>query len=430
MRRARALSALAASAIHAADSPIGLTAAEEAELVALRAQEQALLHRSEALRRLSIAEEAPPDAAAADGRARSPAPIGLSADEQRQLDQLRARVRTLSDPARAPATAPAAAPPVQRDSLSSVSDGLGGGWARADEAELQRAERLSALAVRSGAAGRAPASDQMPIGLRPEEARELHELRASASESEVGPARLLQEAVGAIVASPPPPSPPPSPPPPVEERASAAAHYYATYKPCNVLCSWEDDAPKALRKGRARRLGLGDLALPPHAGLHNVGRLDRDSEGLLLLTTDGKFTDAVANAGHVPKRYWALVAGVPDDGALAAMAAPIEIRGRRTLPCTVRRLEWAEASGSLPPHAPTSTLDAARSSWVEVVLTQGLNRQVRRLTASAGFPTVRLVRVGIGALELPSLKLQPGEWCEIEPESVLGVADSRSLATS
>ena len=77
-----------------------------------------------------------------------------------------------------------------------------------------------------------------------------------------------------------------------------------------------------------------------------------------------------------------------------------------------------------------ATLDAARSSWVEVVLTQGLNRQVRRLTASAGFPTVRLVRVGIGALELPSLKLQPGEWCAIEPESVLGVADSRSLATS
>ena len=67
---------------------------------------------------------------------------------------------------------------------------------------------------------------------------------------------------------------------------------------------------------------------------------------------------------------------------------------------------------------------------MEVVLTQGLNRQVRRLTASAGFPTVRLVRVGIGALGLPSLKLQPGEWCEIEPESVLGVADSRSLATS
>jgi 23S rRNA pseudouridine2457 synthase len=198
--------------------------------------------------------------------------------------------------------------------------------------------------------------------------------------------------------------------------------YVALYKPYSTLTSFEDDTPKALRTGRERRQTLRDLSLP--AGLHTVGRLDRDSEGLLLLTDDGDFCNRVLQGG-VRKRYLALVLGHPTEDALAVMArGGLNIRGRLTRPALVRCLQQEEAAALQqqlpPPHPQASVLNAGNSCWLELLLMQGLNRQVRRTTQSAGHHTVRLVRMGIGALHAEQIGLlQPGEWSFVERWAVI-----------
>lgn len=195
--------------------------------------------------------------------------------------------------------------------------------------------------------------------------------------------------------------------------------YVVLYKPYLTLCSWQDDAESSTRKGREARSTLLDMRLP--RGLHNVGRLDRDSEGLLLLTSDGQFCHEVTASGGVPKVYWALVAGRPDPAAIAAMAAGgLDIRGATTQACRVTPLDdWDAACAALPAHAPTAARTARCTTWIEVELHEGRNRQVRRMTAAAGHRTLRLVRVGIGRLRTESLKLRPGEWAHVDRRDVI-----------
>ncbi len=192
----------------------------------------------------------------------------------------------------------------------------------------------------------------------------------------------------------------------------------ALYKPYLTLSSFLDEAAPSAR-GRATLHGLG---LPD--GVLNVGRLDRDSEGLLLLTDDGALCHAVLQGGGVSKVYCALVLGRPTDEALDRMAGGgLLIRGRATSPCEVRRLPWAETQARLPPahslHTEARGLGEEDATWLELVLDEGMNRQVRRVTQCAGHPTVRLVRVAIGRLRIDDLGLRPGEWRAVERADVL-----------
>lgn len=170
----------------------------------------------------------------------------------------------------------------------------------------------------------------------------------------------------------------------------------AFWKPFDVLSKFTD------AEGRAT---LADYITV--SDVYGAGRLDRDSEGLLLLSDSRRLRTVLTNPEHhLPRTYLAQVEHIPDSAALAALEAGVTIKGRRTRPCTAELL-------ALPPDLPDrSTPIRVRKSipdaWLRLVLTEGRNRQVRRMTASVGHPTLRLVRVGVGPLTLAGLT--PGAY--------------------
>jgi 23S rRNA pseudouridine2457 synthase len=159
----------------------------------------------------------------------------------------------------------------------------------------------------------------------------------------------------------------------------------------------------------------GLSALVPVPGVYAAGRLDHDSEGLLLLTDDGALAHALTDPRRAhPRTYWAQVERIPDARALTALARGVRVEGRRTRPARVRLLGEEPA---LPPRAvPIRFRKNVPTAWLELVLCEGRNRQVRRMTAAVGHPTLRLVRVAIGPLELGALGLAPGAWRELSRE--------------
>jgi 23S rRNA pseudouridine2457 synthase len=157
----------------------------------------------------------------------------------------------------------------------------------------------------------------------------------------------------------------------------------------------------------AGHASLAEFGLPPD--VYPVGRLDHDSEGLLLLTDDGALAHRLTDPRYAhPRRYWAQVEGVPGAAALRALARGVEIQGKKTRPARVRALAAEPALPARP--VPIRFRRSQPTSWLELELTEGRNRQVRRMTAAVGHPTLRLVRVAIAALELDALGLAPGEW--------------------
>ena len=144
--------------------------------------------------------------------------------------------------------------------------------------------------------------------------------------------------------------------------------------------------------------------------VYPAGRLDQDSEGLLLLTDDGPLQHRLSDPRHkTPKVYWAQVEGVPDDASLAALRHGILLDQRKTQPAQARRLPEPMLWPRTPPirvrqHIPTH--------WIELIITEGRNRQVRRMTAAVGHPTLRLIRYAVGPWTLDGL--QPGQWREAE----------------
>lgn len=167
-------------------------------------------------------------------------------------------------------------------------------------------------------------------------------------------------------------------------------------KPFQVLSQFRRDGNKST---------LADFFDDP--ALRVAGRLDFDSEGLLLLGDDGRWIQRVIHPRHVvPKTYWAQVERVPDEAALAILRDGVTLQDGPARPARVQRIE--EPAGLWKRDPPIRYRAAIPTCWLQLTISEGRNRQVRRMTAAIGHPTLRLVRVRIGDWSLGSL--QPGEW--------------------
>jgi 23S rRNA pseudouridine2457 synthase len=177
--------------------------------------------------------------------------------------------------------------------------------------------------------------------------------------------------------------------------------YVLFNKPFNVLSTFTDPAGRATLK-----------AYVPVAGVYAAGRLDYDSEGLLLLTDDGGLIHRLTDPRFEhPKTYYAQVEGVADAAAVAQLRRGVVLRGERTRPAEAELIE----DPGLPPR-PVPVRPYHPTSWIRIVLREGKKRQVRRMTAAVGFPTLRLVRVAIGPLTLGHLA--PGAWRPLTPAEI------------
>ncbi|MEJ1221855.1 pseudouridine synthase [Sediminicola sp. 1XM1-17] len=183
--------------------------------------------------------------------------------------------------------------------------------------------------------------------------------------------------------------------------------HFKIYKPFGMLSQMGSNDPK---ESRSKRF-LGDLHDFPE-GIMPIGRLDEKSEGLLIMTTDGKLSDTINRLG-MEKEYYAQLDGEITDVAIQNLEAGVEIgfagKRYRTKPCQVRKII---APTLLPEPDPKLRVGRHRSnSWISIILTEGKFRQVRKMTAAVGFPTLRLVRVRIGTTTLDQMNL--GDVIEI-----------------
>lgn len=170
-------------------------------------------------------------------------------------------------------------------------------------------------------------------------------------------------------------------------------------KPYGVLCQFSDEAGRATLKDWV-----------PVPGVYPAGRLDTDSEGLLLLTDDGALQHRIADPRHkLPKTYLVQVEGEPDEAALQRLRGGIDLGDFVTRPCEVRRAN--EPDWLWPRDPPVRFRQSIPTAWLQIVLREGKNRQVRRMTARVGLPTLRLLRVAIGPWRLDGLA--PGQWTEV-----------------
>ena len=171
-------------------------------------------------------------------------------------------------------------------------------------------------------------------------------------------------------------------------------------KPYGVLSQFTDCGTETARAT------LSDYIEVP--GVYPTGRLDRDSEGLLILTDDGALQARISSPKHkMPKTYLAQVEGEPDEAALAALARGVTLNDGPTRPATARRIDPPMLWDREPPVRYRKSVPDA---WIELTITEGRNRQVRRMTAAVGYPTLRLVRWRIGEWKIG--ELAPGEWRE------------------
>lgn len=169
--------------------------------------------------------------------------------------------------------------------------------------------------------------------------------------------------------------------------------YIIFNKPFGVLSQFTSDTHKTLNA----------FNLPPK--VYPVGRLDKDSEGLLLLSNDGKFIeDFLLN--HT-RTYWAQIEKTPTNAELEVLKKGVQIKTGPTKPCEISLITPPKIWDRTPPIRSRKTVP---TSWLRIELKEGKNRQVRRMTAFIGYPTLRLIRSGLGEIHLENIDLEPGQW--------------------
>jgi len=165
-------------------------------------------------------------------------------------------------------------------------------------------------------------------------------------------------------------------------------------KPFDVLCQFSAQNGRETLKNYIN-----------YKGLYPCGRLDRDSEGLLLLTDDGRLQHLISHPKHkLEKRYWVQVEGIPSDTALSQLRHGVELKDGITAPAQIRAIEAPAVWPRTPPIRYRANIP---TTWLELGIREGRNRQVRRMTAAVGHPTLRLIRIAVGPWTLGDL--QPGE---------------------
>jgi len=194
----------------------------------------------------------------------------------------------------------------------------------------------------------------------------------------------------------PRPTRPLAPRPPARPAAAAPPRLIRFNKPYGVLSQFTPE-------GRWQGL-QGFIDLP---GVYVAGRLDADSEGLLLLTSDGALQARIADPRFkMEKTYWVQVEGTPDEAALAALRSGVTLNDGPTRPARARRMDPPPAVWERDP--PIRVRQSIPTAWIELAIKEGRNRQVRRMTAAVGLPTLRLIRAAIGPYSLDGLA--PGTW--------------------
>lgn len=192
-------------------------------------------------------------------------------------------------------------------------------------------------------------------------------------------------------------------------QASKSAHEntpctIAFNKPYGVLPCFTD------ADGRPTLADFIDLP-----GVYAAGRLDLDSEGLLLLTSDGRLAHYITDPQHkLPKVYFAQIERIPNEEALEQLRRGVVLNSRKTKPAEVRLLSGDPQLPDRP--VPIRFRKNVPTAWMEITLREGLNRQVRRMTAAVGHPTLRLVRVAIGPIVLSGIR--PGEWRDLTSSEI------------
>lgn len=181
--------------------------------------------------------------------------------------------------------------------------------------------------------------------------------------------------------------------------------YIAFNKPYGILSQFTSDNP-------AETLSVFNFPKDVYAS----GRLDKDSEGLLLLSNDGVFIEKLLNPkSDKEKTYWVQVENIPSEESMKKLSSGVMIENYKTLPCKVKILDpRPEIPERDPPVRFRKTIPTC---WLEIILKEGKNRQVRRMTASIGHPTLRLIRVQVGKLKMDNLK--SGEWVHVKKSDIL-----------
>jgi 23S rRNA pseudouridine2457 synthase len=186
--------------------------------------------------------------------------------------------------------------------------------------------------------------------------------------------------------------------------------YLAFNKPYGVLCQFTDSEGRETLKNY--------ISVP---GVYSAGRLDFDSEGLLILSDDGQFIHRLSDPQHhMPKTYWVQVEGAINTQAIEQLERGVMIQGKHTMHCRVVLI----CDPHLPPRLKPITPHAP-PTWIQIELHEGRKRQIRHMTAAVGFPTLRIIRVAIGPLKLGSL--QPGEWRHLENKELVKLRAGRGF---
>ena len=172
-------------------------------------------------------------------------------------------------------------------------------------------------------------------------------------------------------------------------------HVILFNKPFQVLCQFSEHQNKTTL---AKHINFPDI--------YPAGRLDFDSEGLLILTNNGQLQSLITHPNNkLPKTYWAQLEGDIDDDAISKLNKGVALKDGVTLPATIQKISNPQINDRTPP---IRQRENKPTSWIELTIHEGRNRQVRRMTAAVGYPTLRLIRISIGPWNITNL--QPGEW--------------------